>query len=220
MSLKFVHHLAKISHWFRSWLGAEIYIATGRQWIKDEGIIRLFQEQFISNWKWVLLAMHGWHFYKPKYVRYTCAIDTYKCYSKSAHALGNGCGPHDGMKLLTHSKTSRNIQPQKGEYLLANEFMWVHIRHYISMVSCQKGPIRHAYAWQIGPFWQDTLDILAIGRSHSVDIGVLSTRCWFVVWEQMSYQMLWYSMPFVCSVCLQNCSFKRRHMLVFSLLCS
>ena len=28
-----------------------------------------------------------------------------------------------------------------------------------SMVSCQKGPTCHAYAWQIGPFWQDTLDI-------------------------------------------------------------
>ena len=26
-------------------------------------------------------------------------------------------------------------------------------------VSCQKGPTRHAYAWQIGPFWQDALDI-------------------------------------------------------------
>ena len=30
----------------------------------------------------------------------------------------------------------------------------------ILMVSCQKGPTRHAYAWQIGPFWQDTLDIM------------------------------------------------------------
>ena len=29
----------------------------------------------------------------------------------------------------------------------------------ISMVSCQKGHTRHAYAWQIGPFWQDALDI-------------------------------------------------------------
>ena len=29
----------------------------------------------------------------------------------------------------------------------------------ILMVSCQKGPTRHAYAWQIGPFWQDTLDM-------------------------------------------------------------
>ena len=24
---------------------------------------------------------------------------------------------------------------------------------YNSMVSCQKGPTHHAYAWQIGPFW-------------------------------------------------------------------
>ena len=38
------------------------------------------------------------------------------------------------------------------------------VRHqaYISMVSCQKGPTRHAYALQIGPFWQDTLDIWPI----------------------------------------------------------
>ena len=28
---------------------------------------------------------------------------------------------------------------------------------YKLMVSCQKGPSRHAYAWQIGPYWQDTL---------------------------------------------------------------
>ena len=29
----------------------------------------------------------------------------------------------------------------------------------ISRVSCQKGPTHHAYAWQIGPFWQDILDM-------------------------------------------------------------
>ena len=29
----------------------------------------------------------------------------------------------------------------------------------ISMISCQKGLTRHACAWQIGPFWQDTLDM-------------------------------------------------------------
>ena len=27
-------------------------------------------------------------------------------------------------------------------------------------MSYQKGPTRHAYAWQIGPFWQDTLELL------------------------------------------------------------
>ena len=35
------------------------------------------------------------------------------------------------------------------------------------MVSCQKGPTRHAYAWQIGPFWQDTLDITP-DNAHSL----------------------------------------------------
>ena len=35
----------------------------------------------------------------------------------------------------------------------------------ISRVSCQKGPTRHAYAWPIGPFWQDTLNIWSIPRN-------------------------------------------------------
>ena len=29
---------------------------------------------------------------------------------------------------------------------------------HITRISCQKGPTRHAYAWQIAPFWQDILD--------------------------------------------------------------
>ena len=33
--------------------------------------------------------------------------------------------------------------------------------NYKSRVSCQKGPTRHAYAWQIRPFWQDNLEILS-----------------------------------------------------------
>ena len=28
-----------------------------------------------------------------------------------------------------------------------------------SRVYCPKGPTCHAYAWQIGPFWQDTLEM-------------------------------------------------------------
>ena len=38
---------------------------------------------------------------------------------------------------------------------------YLHLEIGISMVSCQKGPTRHAYAWQIGPFGQDTLDIFS-----------------------------------------------------------
>ena len=34
------------------------------------------------------------------------------------------------------------------------------------MVSCQKGPTCHAYAWQIGPFWQDTLEICVASSWH------------------------------------------------------
>ena len=38
--------------------------------------------------------------------------------------------------------------------------VYIHIYcTYRPRVSCQKGPTRHAYAWQIGPFCQDTLDI-------------------------------------------------------------
>ena len=50
---------------------------------------------------------------------------------------------------------------------------------HISRVSCQKGPTHHAYAWQIGHFWQDTLDILECSSRKdisAVDISqVLST---------------------------------------------
>ena len=30
---------------------------------------------------------------------------------------------------------------------------------HTSRVPCQKGPTRHGYAWQIEPFWQDTVDM-------------------------------------------------------------
>ena len=35
---------------------------------------------------------------------------------------------------------------------------WSH-SSLISMVSCPKGPTHHAYAWQIGPFRQDTVNM-------------------------------------------------------------
>ena len=41
------------------------------------------------------------------------------------------------------------------------------------MVSCQKGPTRHAYAWQIGPFWQETLDIYA----RSISLYTMGHSC-------------------------------------------
>ena len=43
---------------------------------------------------------------------------------------------------------------QNGSY-----FVLASMYQIISMASCQKGPTCHAYTWQIGPFWQDTLHI-------------------------------------------------------------
>ena len=44
-------------------------------------------------------------------------------------------------------------------------------------MSCQKGPICHAQAWRVGPFWQDTIDIfvriasLALGQQYYCSSG-------------------------------------------------
>ena len=53
--------------------------------------------------------------------------------------------------IHSHEKVQYTIHPKYKRYLYPI--------HHISMVSCQKGPTRHAYAWQIGPFWQATLDM-------------------------------------------------------------
>ena len=44
---------------------------------------------------------------------------------------------------------------------------------HISRVSCQKGPTHHDYAWQIGPFWQDTLNIHFAGFFQGVIIAAI-----------------------------------------------
>ena len=54
----------------------------------------------------------------------------------------------------------------------------VHI-YYFSRVSCQKGPTRHAYAWQIGPFWQDALDLWGIYGTweFTIRLQLLTSPC-------------------------------------------
>ena len=44
------------------------------------------------------------------------------------------------------------------------------------MVSCQKGPTRHAYAWQIGPFWQDTIDMETALYVHVMEVMLLEQQ--------------------------------------------
>ena len=60
------------------------------------------------------------------------------------------------------------------------------------MVSCQKGPTRHAYAWQIGPFWQDTLDIKYMG-GPALLLGTQDS-------EKNSFDPFWWIVTFLVSV--------------------
>ena len=53
------------------------------------------------------------------------------------------------------------------------ELLWHVCTEHSSMVSCQEGPTCHAYAWQIGPFWQDTPEFI-----HNKD----SLRQWMREW--------------------------------------
>ena len=40
------------------------------------------------------------------------------------------------------------------------DFVRLYVLHIDGILpKYQKGPTRHAYAWQIGPFWRDTLDM-------------------------------------------------------------
>ena len=43
----------------------------------------------------------------------------------------------------------------------------ISVELFKSRVSCQKGPTRHAYAWQIGPVWQDTLEMWFPRTAHT-----------------------------------------------------
>ena len=69
-------------------------------------------------------------------------------------------------------------------------------KYHISMVSCQKGPPRHAYAWQIGPFWQDTLDLWVSSRlwypmlMHSI-YHSLERRDWYIIHYTTLSEKVW-----------------------------
>ena len=79
------------------------------------------------------------------------------------------------------------------------------ISHTIkSRVSCQKGPTRHAYAWQIGPFWQDTLDHVAVLAEHDgVMTWTLFPHYWpFVRGIHRSTMDSLHKGPVVRTVCL------------------
>ena len=65
---------------------------------------------------------------------------------------------HNSITCISMAERKTTVSPLLTQYCsLALNHRYIFF--LISMVSCQKGPTRHAYAWQIGHFWQDTLDI-------------------------------------------------------------
>ena len=59
---------------------------------------------------------------------------------------------------------------------------WYVVLGHRSMVSCPNGPTRHAYAWQIGPFWQDTLEMWNISRGYPLSLDWIADSS---IWLQI-----------------------------------
>ena len=61
----------------------------------------------------------------------------------------------------------------------------------LSRVSCKKGLTRHAYAWQIGPFWQDTLVTWWLCKVEDAESWSLLTWPLGSPVHSLSYRSLW-----------------------------
>ena len=67
-----------------------------------------------------------------------------------------------------------------------------------------KGPTCHAYAWQIGPFWQDTLDMLSI-CCINVALNVLYYMSWlrrFTSWPTIHWPVKLNASPPIRKCCI------------------
>ena len=88
-------------------------------------------------------------------------------------------------------------------------------RWCISMVSCQNGPTRHAYAWKIWPFWQDTLampSIYAEFTTKNVISGLylmINCRIQPTLLVTVIATLLWTSTPFSVKLSDNISYFKR-----------
>ena len=68
------------------------------------------------------------------------------------------------------------------------------------MVSCQKDPTRHAYAWQIGPFWQDTFEIWV-----SIDLGswLIAPENQAITWTNVDFWLVSFCAIHIRAISLQ-----------------
>ena len=77
------------------------------------------------------------------------------------------------------------------------------------LVSCQKGPTRYAYAWQIGPFWQDTL-VVCIVKSHLLHCDVIELCAGLTMKPRMIFTRTFY---------IQRCMWHVSEAFSYPLLC-
>ena len=108
--------------------------------------------------------------------------------TRQHHSQNNGMKRSDlGSRLQARPKLLKlywycsRTWKQNFHWWSFHNFNWTKkIKHiHISRVSCKKGPTCHAYAWQIGHFWQDTLDILDIDQfSLDGDTDTWITKTW------------------------------------------
>ena len=72
-----------------------------------------------------------------------------------------------------------------------------YINTFKSRISCQKGPTRHAYAWQIGPFWQDTLEMFHDNKVNSLITCITESKMFMIhgylneITQQQSDAITW-----------------------------
>ena len=79
---------------------------------------------------------------------------------------------NESRRLILPTKSNvSTLRPSAYAGMVKNSIFYLLL---ISMVSCQKGPTRHAYAWQMGPFWHDTLDMWITLYIYA---GGIETRC-------------------------------------------
>ena len=75
----------------------------------------------------------------------------------------------------------------------------------ISRVSCKKGPTHHAYAWNIGPFWQDTLDMhWPVCVIRMVSSALAPNRCHGINNSPADSIMASYELPYAIRIMLQQ----------------
>ena len=118
---------------------------------------------------------HGWATDKGDTDTYWCS-DDYKSLSITATLQGQWCRKwvhgilsSDNISQLWRRVCQKRVSRGGASiYIPQYLYLWDVItchspwslrRAHKSMVSCQKGPTRHANAWQIGPFRQDTLEV-------------------------------------------------------------